>query len=166
MNETSGKVFYQNSRGVVLRFLQVTLWGFTGVILWLVSQLGGNPRDTLADYAIAWIGALVMVAGAIGYEVYLRLYVVRVEARGRVLRFTTLTTFGQHAFDVEPDRVYLGSPTRMRTGGTEAPSTNTVHRSINVTGRKLPLIVDLTMDQDDAQALQAFVRAGRRESTD
>ena len=159
-----GRVFYANSRQLVLRFVQVVLWGGAGLILWLVSQLGQNPRDTLADYVVSIIGALVMVAGVIGYEVYLRLYVVRLEARNGLLRFTTLSTFGTRGFNVDPEQVYVGAPVRLRTDGLAAPSTDTTHRSINVVGRKLPLIVDLTMDNDDSRALQRFIRADRRAS--
>jgi hypothetical protein len=161
---SESRVFYENSRQLVLRFVQVVLWGGTGIILWLVSQLGQNPRDTLADYIVSGIGALVMVAGVIAYEVYLRLYVVRLEARGANLRFTTLSTFGTRSFEVDPELVYVGAPVRLQTDGLPAPSTDTTHRSLNVVGRKLPLIVDLTMDNDDSRALQRFIRADRRAS--
>lgn len=153
---------YQNTRVIRVRSLQAILWVFTlGLIAWLYIQMkAGIPDSGL----LLTIFAPVFGLFVLGFEYYLRCYVVSLAETPGGLKLETLSTFTRQARIVDWQDVKLGGEYRDRLVTGASPSVDNQYMLLRLTARRLPLIVDTTNDPLDVRTLRRRIRPGRRRS--
>ena len=138
------KLLYQNTRSHRVRFLQIVLWLSA---LGLPALMYGEVQAGVPDAGLFLI-IMTPVLGlfALGLEVYLHCYVVRLARMPDGLELQTLTTFGRNARIVPWKDVRMGRDLHDRFISGAGPSVNNTSTLLHITGRRLPLIIDTTED--------------------
>ncbi len=145
------KVLYQNTRAWRVRFLQIVLWAWAlGVPALLYGQVRAGSRD---DAIVMAILTPILVLAALGMEVYLRCYVVRLGEMTEGLKVDTLSTFGAASRLVPWQDVKVGRDLHDRFIGP-APSVDNTSTLLGVSGRRLPFIIDTTKDAANLSKLR------------
>lgn len=153
------KVLYQNTRALRVRFLQIMLWAWAlGVPALLYGQIEAGVEDTGVLMAILTPTLLLF---ALGMEIYLRCYVVRLVDMPEGLTVDTLSTFGRWSRLVPWKDVQVGRDLHDRFIGGAAPSVNNTSTLLRLAGRRLPLIVDTTQDAVDLPNLRRRISSHR-----
>lgn len=138
------KIVYVNSRAWRVRVAQAAIWLGAGLCLWLVFYTAPNPADGPADRYVAAVAAILVVCAALAFEVYLRLYVLRIEREANVLLVTTLATFHHRCVRLDASTTSLGETRRARAPAFAAPGYDNSWRGLQAKGQIFPFIVDTT----------------------
>ena len=153
---------YQNTRVIRVRSLQAIVWFFTlGLIVWLYIQMkAGIPDSGL----LLTIFAPVFGLFVLGFEYYLRSYVVSLAETPGGLKLETLSTFTRQSRIVDWQDVTLGGEHHDLLITGASPSVDNQYTLLHLTARRLPLIVDTTNDPLDVRALRRRIRQSRGRS--
>lgn len=136
------KPVYENLRAWRVRISQGVIWLGAGLCLWLALFAPLAPTDASGDRIVASVGAILMVCAVVAFELYLRLYVLRIERRGSVLLVTTLATLHHRHVIVDPRSASLGETRREKAGPLLAPGYDNSWRGLKAKGHLLPFIID------------------------
>jgi hypothetical protein len=138
---------YRNTRHGRLRLVQVALWLPAAFFVWLAwaTRIEDPRNNHVAALVLAPIFALV----ALALEVFLRRYVTALWRTASHFRVETLSTFGRTSrrhplADVKFGPVLKSDP--VTTSLTTGFSLNNAHSRMRVRGRRLPYIIDVTVD--------------------
>jgi hypothetical protein len=142
------KPAYENPRAWRVRIAQGAVWMGAGLCLWLAFFAPPNPADQSTDRIVASVAAILMVCAVLAFELYLRLYVLRIEREGGVLHVTTLATLHHRRVLLESGSTSLGETRRERAGAFLAPGYGNSWRGLKAKGHLLPFIVDTTAHDD------------------
>ncbi|WP_291197588.1 hypothetical protein [Hyphomonas sp.] len=153
---------YQNTRVIRVRSLQVILWVFAlGLALWLYMQMeAGIPDSGLLLSIFAPVFGLFVL----GFEYYLRSYVVSLAETPGGLKLDTLSMFTRQSRVVDWQDVKLGGEHHDLLITGASPSVDNQYTLLHLTARRLPLIVDTTNDPLDVQTLRRRIRPFRGRS--
>jgi hypothetical protein len=152
------KIIYQNTRFRRVRFLQIMLWVWALAIpALLFGQVQAGSKD---DGILMTILTPILVLFALGMELYLRCYVVRLAELPEGLKVETLSTFGRQSRLVPWKNVRVGRDLHERFIGGTAPSVNNSSTLLSLANRRLPLIIDTTKDRVDLSALRRKRKPG------
>lgn len=147
---------YQNTRVIRVRSLQVILWVFTlGLIAWLYIQMKAGIPDSGLLLAIF---APVFGLFVLGYEYYLRSYVVGLAETPHELKLETLSTFTRQSRIVGWQDVRVGRDHHDLLVTGASPSVDNQYTLLHLSARRLPLIVDTTSDALDVRTLRRRIR--------
>lgn len=138
------KLLYLNSRAWRVRLAQAAIWLGAGLCAWLAFIVPPNPTDGPADQLVVLIGAILMIAATLAFEVFLRLYVLRIEREGGVLQVTTLATCHHRRTRLDTAATSLGETRREQAPAFLAPGYNNSWRALKAKGHLFPFIVDTT----------------------
>lgn len=138
------KTIYLNQRAWRVRIAQATLWLGAALCLWLVLSRPLIPTDGSVDQLVASLGAAFMLCAIIAFEVYLRLYVLRIDKDHDTLVITTLATVHHRRVRIPVTGLSLGQIRRERAPAALAPGYDNSWRALKVKGQTFPFIVDVT----------------------
>ena len=138
------KTLYLNQRAWRVRVAQAAIWLGAGLCLWLVIFTAPNPTDGPADRIVAAVAAVFMLCAVLAFEVYLRLYVLRIEHEENVLLVTTLATIHHRCVRLDASTTSLGETRRERAPAFAAPGYDNSWRGLQAKGQIFPFIVDST----------------------
>ena len=127
-----------------MRIAQAAIWLGVALCLWLVFFSPPNPSDRAIDGLVAPFGATFILCAAVAFEIYLRLYVVRIEKESDTLLVTTLATLHHRRVWLPVAATSLGDTHHEQAPAFLAPGYDTSWRGLRVKGRMLPFIVDVT----------------------
>lgn len=154
--ERNMKVLYQNTRSGRVRFLQIALWAWAlGLPALLLPQVQAGSRD---DAILVAVLTPILVVSALGMELYLRCYVVRLVELAEGLQIDTLSTFGHASRLVRWQDVNAGQDLHDRFIWGPAPSVDNTATLLRLAGRRLPLIIDTTKDAANLAKLPRWKR--------
>jgi len=142
------KLLYLNARAWRVRIAQAAIWLGAGLCLWLTFLAPPNSTDQPIDQIVTSVAAFLMVCAVLALEVYLRLYVLRIERDGGVLLVTTLATLHHRRVRLEGISTSLGETRRERAPAFLAPGYDNSWRGLKAKGHLLPFIVDTTAHDD------------------
>jgi len=146
------KLLYQNTRAHRVRFLQIVLWALAfGVPALLYGQVHAGSRD---DALLMAVITPILLLFAVGMEIYLRCYVVRLVEMPEGLEVTTMSTLGRQSHLRPWSDMKVGRNLHERFIGGTAPSVNNTSTLLNLADRRLPLIIDTTIDDVDLSSLR------------
>ncbi|MDZ4761817.1 MAG: hypothetical protein SGJ21_12175 [Alphaproteobacteria bacterium] len=163
----SGADIYRNPRAHRVRIAQAAFWVFGVVLVWLAfldDSAVGSPGELIFVRAVG----VCAIALILAFEVYLRLYVLRIREEGGALEIVTLATLHHRTFRHDPGRYdpggdVLGATRRERSRSLRAPSVNVWWTPLRLRGRRLPLIIDETPPAKlDRRRLEAALRERNR----
>jgi len=136
---------YENKRAWRVRIAQAAIW-IMFILLAGVMLGPPHPNDTLADGIIGYGGVAFLALCVIGMEIYLRLYVLRIEEDGDAVRITTLATLHRRTLTAPRSDLVLGSERHDYSPVGLAPGVDNTWRGLRRRGQRLPFIVDTTID--------------------
>ena len=139
------KTIYLNQRAWRVRVAQAAIWVGAALCLWLVLSPPPIPTDGSVDQLVASLGAALMLCAIIAFEVYLRLYVLRIDRELDTLVITTLATVHHRRLRLSVTALSLGQIRRERAPAALAPGYDTSWRALKVKGQTFPFIVDVTV---------------------
>jgi 4-amino-4-deoxy-L-arabinose transferase-like glycosyltransferase len=142
------KPVYQNRRGWRVRVAQAAIWLGAGFGLWLVFLAPPNPADQSSDQIVASVGAIFTGCAVLAFEIYLRLYVLRIEREGDVFLVTTLATLHHRHLRLDRDSLSLGETQREQAPAFLVPGYDNYWRGLKTKGHLLPFIIDTTAHDD------------------
>jgi len=117
-------------------------WAF-GVPALLYGQVQAGSQD---DAIVMAVITPILLLFAVGMEIYLRCYVVRLVEMSEGLEVDTMTTVGIQSHLTPWRDVKVGRDLHERFIGGAAPSVNNTSTLLHLAGRRLPLIIDTTSD--------------------
>lgn len=136
---------YANKRAWRVRIAQAAVW-ITFAAIASVMFGPPHPNDTLADHIVGYGGLTFIALCVLGMELYLRLYVLRIEDHGANLRITTLATLHHRTRTVPRADTSFGAERHDYSPAGVSPGVDNTWRTFNVRGQRLPYIVDTTID--------------------
>ena len=138
------KLIFANPRAWRVRIAQAAIWLGAALCVWLAFFSPSNPADQPLDKLVAVAGASVTLSAAVLFELYLRLYVLRIEREGDALLVTTLATAHHRHVSLDLRATALGDVRHEEVGPGLAPGYDNLWRSLKAKGQRLPFIIDLT----------------------
>lgn len=136
---------YANKRAWRVRIAQAAVWiAFVAIASVMLGP--PHPNDTLADVIVGYGGFAFIALCVLGMELYLRLYVLRIEDAGADLRVTTLATLHHRTRTVSRADTSLGAERHDFSPAGLSPGVDNTWRTFKVRGQRLPFIIDTTID--------------------
>lgn len=136
-------VLYQNRRAWRARVAQAAIWGGAAACVW-VAAAAPRPNDTMADTIVVWVGVIFMLACVAAFEVYLRLYVLRIVRDDGALRITTLSTLHHRCVSVDAETASFSDERHEHAPPGLAPGHDNSWRGLRAKGHRFAFIVDTT----------------------
>jgi hypothetical protein len=138
------KIIFLNPRAWRVRVAQAAIWLSAALCVWLAFLAPASPADQALDEFVAAAGACLMLSAVVLFELYLRLYVLRIERDGDTLLVTTLATAHHRHVSLNLTAIEMGDARHEESGASLAPGYDNVWRSLKAKGQRLPFIIDLT----------------------
>jgi len=142
------KPVYQNRRGWRVRIAQAAIWLGAVFCLQLVFPMPPYPAYHVTDQIVAYVAAVLMVCAVLAFEIFLRLYVLRIERQGSVLFVTTFATLHHRHVRLDQDSLALGETRHEQASAFLTPGYDNYWRGLKPKGRLLPFIIDTTAPHD------------------
>jgi hypothetical protein len=145
---------YVNPRVWRVRVAQAAIWLAAAALIWLFFS---EDHATMAtpDRIAVWFGLVFAIACVLGFEVYLRRYVVAIVREADSLAITTLATVHRRRLLIKAGR--LGQERNDTFSGRSIVDNN--WSPLAIPGIWPPMIVDVTPPARlDRQALDAALR--------
>ena len=138
-------MLYENRRAWRVRIAQAAIWiAFVAIAAVMLGP--PHPNDTLADRIVGYGGLAFIALCVLGMEIYLRLYVLRIEDGGADLRVTSLATLHHRTRVLPRADASLGAERHDFSLAGVSPGVDNTWRTFKVRGQRLPYIVDTTID--------------------
>ena len=137
------ETLYLNPRAWRVRIAQAAIWLGAAACLWLAFSTV-NPSDDSLDRLVVYLAAAFMLCAVVAFEIYLRLYVLRIEGERDTLVVTTLATVHHRSVRLPVAAVSLGRKRREQAPPIRAPGYDNSWRGLRLEGQRFPFIVDVT----------------------
>jgi len=138
-------ILYASKRAWRVRIAQAAIWiAFIAIASVMLGP--PHPNDTLADVIIGYTGLAFIALCVAGMELYLRLYVLRIEESGADMRVTTLATLHHRTRTFARTDTSFGAEHHDFSPVGAAPGVDNTWRTFKVRGQRLPFIIDTTID--------------------
>jgi hypothetical protein len=150
---TKGQIYF-NPRVWRVRVAQAAIWVGAATLIWLFFS-EDHATIAIEDQIAVWFGLVLAIACVLGFEVYLRRYVVAIMREPDGLAITTLATFHRRRLLIKAGR--LGQERNDKFSGRSVVDNN--WSPLGIPGIWPPMIIDVTPPAKlDRQALQAAIR--------